>query len=78
MKTNSIMNKYEPITLVIHFSLVQSTCFVGPAHINDMHTLPPQKEQYSFFFVQNIAQCSKTNEKPIFRFIVFEIWSFTN
>ena len=37
--------------------------------------LPPQKEPYSFFFVQNVARCSETNEKSIFRFLIYEMWS---
>ena len=35
---------------------------------------PHQKEPISF--VQNVAKCSETNEKSIFRFLVIEIWFF--
>ena len=46
---------------------------LGLFHITTFR--PPQKE-WSSFFVQNVAQCSETNEKSILRFLVFEIWSF--
>ena len=48
---------------------------------NYMQTPPPLKRPVFIFFVQNVAQCSKTNEKSIIRFIgilVFEMWSFKN
>ena len=36
---------------------------------------PPSKRAFSFFFVQKVAHCSETNEKPIFIFyILFTIF----
>ena len=41
---------------------------------------PPQKEPFLVLFcVQNVTQCSETNEKSIFRymrFLFFEVWVF--
>ena len=34
------------------------------------------QNRFEFFFVQKVAQYSETNEKSIFWFLVFEIWSF--
>jgi len=40
------------------------------------HPPPPLKSGKIGFLVQKVSQCSETNEKSIFRFLVFEILSF--
>jgi len=40
------------------------------------HPPPPLKSGKIGFLVQKVAQCSETDEKSIFRFLVFEIRSF--
>ena len=42
---------------------------------NDMQTLPPPHKMWPFwvFSKKKIEQCSETNEKSIFLFLVFEI-----
>ena len=40
--------------------------------------LPLLRMSRSHFFVQIVTQCSEMNEKSIFRFLIFEIWSYKN
>ena len=42
--------------------------------VNDTQT-PPSPSKWADFSVQKVAQCFETNEKWIFRILVFKIWS---
>ena len=46
------------------------TC-IGLFLVNDMQT-PPLRNGYIYM---KDAQCTETNEKSIFRFLFFELWS---